>query len=83
VVRRPKTKPAPPPFPRRCASKKGECLPPPEWVAKLCEDVYPDLALHLFAARTPWKRLYMAARAEPFNASGGASLMGEMMQPGE
>jgi hypothetical protein len=73
----------PPLFPLRCAKKQGECLPPPEWVDKLCDNVYSDLALHLFASRTPWQRLYMRSRAEPFNASGGASLMGEMMQPGE
>jgi hypothetical protein len=74
---------APPPYPVRCAKKKGECLPPADWVKKLCNDIYPDLALHLFAPSTPWKRLYMTARAEPFNASGGMSLMGDPMRPGE
>lgn len=78
-----KAKPAPPPFPQRCASKKGECLPPLAWVKKLCDGIYPDLALHLFLPDTPWKRLYMVSRAEPFNASGGMSLMGDPMQPGE
>ena len=73
----------PPLFPDRCASKKGECLPPFPWVKKLCDGIYPDLALHLFRPDTPWKRLYMLARAEPFNASGGMSLMGDPMQPGE
>lgn len=72
-----------PPFPVRCAKKKGECLPPSEWVDKLCDDIYPDLALHLFGPKTPWKRLYMVARAEPFNASGSVSLVGDPMQPGE
>jgi hypothetical protein len=52
-------------------------------VKNLCEEIYPDLALHLFASRTPWQRLYMTARAEPFNASGGMSLMGDNMEPGE
>ncbi len=70
-------------FPRRCASPKGDCLPPADWAKKLCDDIYPDLALHLFSARTPWQRLYMTARAEPFNASGGMSLMGDKMEPGE
>lgn len=83
-AKKPKHKPKEPPlFPNKCASKKGECLPPQDWVKKLCDGIYPDLALHLFQPNTPWKRLYMLARAEPFNASGGMSLMGDPMQPGE
>ena len=80
---KPKAAPKKPLYPRRCASPKGDCVPPQEWVKKLCDDIYPDLALHLFSARTPWRRLYMTARAEPFNASGGMSLMGDRMEPGE
>lgn len=67
----------------KCASKKGECLPDPKWVAKLCEDIHPDLALHLFRPEMPWRRLYMLKRAEPFNAYGGVSLVGDPMRPGE
>jgi hypothetical protein len=63
--------------------KRGECLPPADWVNKLCDNIYPDLALHFFAPKTPWQRLYMTARAEPFNASGGMSLMGDKLEPGE
>src|SRR5690349_7193619 len=69
-----------PRIPTRCAKGKkhqGECVPPPGWVKRLCDDVYPDVALHMFAPGTPWKRLYMRMRAEPFNASGGASLLGD------
>ena len=72
-----------PAIPRRCGRKKGECLPPSRWVKRLCEDVYPDVALHMFRPGTPWKRLYMLARAEAFNASGGVSLIGEKLEPGE
>jgi hypothetical protein len=77
---------AQPRIPTRCAKGKknrGECLPPQGWVKRLCDDVYPDVALHMFAPGTPWKRLYMLARAEPVNASGGASLLGERMERGE
>jgi len=49
----------------------------------LCDDIYPDVALHMFRPGTPWMRLYMRANAEPFNASGGMSLMGEKLQRGE
>jgi hypothetical protein len=73
-------------LPKRCAKgkkHKNECVPPPGWVRRLCEDVYPDVALHMFGPGTPWKRLYMVSRAEPFNASGGASLLGDKLEPGE
>ncbi|MEI9949384.1 MAG: hypothetical protein WDO74_10475 [Pseudomonadota bacterium] len=59
------------------------CVPPPGWVQRLCEDVYPDVALNMFKPGTRWKRLYMLARAEPFNASGGASLLGDKLERGE
>lgn len=72
-------------IPQRCSKKKqrGECLPPTTWVSKLCNDIYPDVALHMFKPGTPWQRFYMLARAEPFNASGGMSLLGERMEMGE
>lgn len=75
-----------PRIPKRCAKgskHRGECLPPPGWVKRLCDDVYPDVALHMFSPGTPWKRLYMLARADPFNASGGASLLGDKLERGE
>jgi len=58
-------------------------VPPREWVARLCEDVYPDVALHMFAPDTPWQRFYMLKTAEPVNASGGASLLGDKIRRGE
>ena len=67
-------------IPRKCGRKRGECLPPSRWVKRLCEDIYPDVALHMFRPGTPWKRLYMLARAEAFNASGGSSLIGERLE---
>lgn len=63
--------------------KRGECLPPPKWAHYLCEDVYPDIALHMMRPSTPWQRLYLLANAKAFNASGGASLLGEELQYGE
>jgi hypothetical protein len=52
-------------------------------VERLCQDVYPDVALHLFAPNTPWQRFYMLSTAEPVNASGGASLIGDKIHRGE
>jgi hypothetical protein len=37
----------------------------------------------MFRPGTPWRRFYMLHNAEPFNASGGASLMGDKMRRGE
>jgi hypothetical protein len=72
-------------IPQHCSKNKKhrECLPPQRWVKRLCDDVYPDVALHMFSPGTPWKRLYMLARADPFNASGGASLLGDKLERGE
>jgi hypothetical protein len=70
-------------IPWRCRKSKPPCMPPPTFVERLCQDVYPDVALHMFAPGTPWRRFYMLHTAEPFNASGGASLLGDKMRRGE
>lgn len=70
-------------LPWRCRKSKPPCMPPPTFVERLCQDVYPDVALHMFAPGTPWRRFYMLHNAEPFNASGGASLLGDKMRRGE
>lgn len=77
---------AKPRIPTKCAKgskHRTECLPPPGWVGRLCDDVYPDVALHMFKPGTPWKRLYMLMRADPVNASGGSSLLGDKLERGE
>jgi hypothetical protein len=70
-------------IPWRCRKSKPPCMPPPTFVKRLCEDVYPDVALHMFKPGSPWRRFYMLHNAEPFNASGGASLLGDKMRRGE
>jgi hypothetical protein len=72
-------------IPVKCSKKKKRpmCLPPPSWVTRLCDNVYPDVALHMFQPGTPWVRLYMRHNAQPFNASGGMSMLGDKMQRGE
>jgi hypothetical protein len=32
---------------------------------------------------TPWQRLYMTARMQPFNAAGGVSVLDGLLEPGE
>jgi hypothetical protein len=51
----------------------GLCLPPEDWVKRLCGGAYPDVALHLFGKGTPWTRGYLRRTMEAWNASGGAS----------
>jgi hypothetical protein len=70
-------------LPWRCRKSKPPCMPPPTFVQRLCQDVYPDVALHMFKPGSPWRRFYMLHNAEPYNASGGASLLGDKMRRGE
>jgi hypothetical protein len=70
-------------LPWRCKKSKPPCSPPPTFVSRLCENVYPDVALHMFKPGSPWRRFYMLHNAEPFNASGGMSLLGDKMRRGE
>jgi hypothetical protein len=74
---------APPRVPNRCAADAAPCVPPVQWVDKLCANVYPDVALHMFAPGSPWQRIYMRKAAEPYNASGGMSRLGVRMTRGE
>jgi hypothetical protein len=66
-------------IPAECADADDEgCLPPQQWVNKLCNGVYPEVALHMFRGGTPWTRVFSKARAPALNAaSGGTSLSDE------
>jgi hypothetical protein len=64
-------------LPTECASPGGEvCAPPRQFVEKLCQDVYPNVALVMFRQGTPWTRAYLTRKTEAWNASGGASVSG-------
>jgi hypothetical protein len=39
--------------------------------------------LYMLRGGTPWQRLYMTARMQPFNASGGVSVLDGLLEPGE
>lgn len=57
--------------------ESGECLPPPTWATKVCQEVNQDVALFMFRGNTPWQRLYLKVReVEAANASGGATVPG-------
>jgi len=80
----PVTKPEPiaSPIPE-CAADSDECMPPSQWVDKLCSGVHPEVALHMFRGGSPWKRLYSRARAPAYNGAGGPSLSDERVERGE
>lgn len=64
--------------PTKC-EKTGPCQPPRKWVASLCNDVYPSLALYLFQQGMPWERRYLQTRpTDAVNASGGTTLEGKI-----
>jgi hypothetical protein len=67
-------------LPTECHEKTGKvCLPPPDFVKRLCSGSFPDVALAMFAKGTPWSRAYLRVKsAEAWNASGGVS-SGEKM----
>lgn len=47
------------------------CLPQAAYAKKLCNGVYPEVALGLFTKGTPWTRIYLAGDVEAWNATGG------------
>jgi hypothetical protein len=66
-----------------CIGDEGECVPPSQWVNKLCNGVHPEVALHMFRGGSPWKRLYSRATAPAYNGAGGPSLSDERVERGE
>lgn len=45
-------------LPTNC-SDTSLCTPPVAFAERLCSGVHPEVALHLFAPATPWKRAYL------------------------
>lgn len=62
--------------PDECAPERQDCVPPPSFVTRLCEDVHQEVALYMFRRGTPWQRLYLRGKIEAVNASGGATVPG-------
>lgn len=70
-------------LPDVCSDESEECMPPSQWVAKLCSGVHPEVALHMFRGGSPWKRVYSRHRAPAYNGAGGPSLSDERIEKGE
>lgn len=62
-------------LPNTCATTTddGICLPPKDFVKKLCKADYPSVALALFSADMPFKHAYVAIPTEAWSAGGGAT----------
>lgn len=58
------------PVPSKCVKRKGACLPPVKWAERLCQDVYPDVALYMFREGSPWVRYYMRTGLNAVNGWG-------------
>jgi len=60
-------------IPTECHNGDSPCTPSPKWVKKLCEDVYPGVALYLFQQQSPFTHAYLSRKTRAVNASGGAT----------
>ncbi len=50
------------------------CTLPAEFASRLCAGVYPEVALHLFAPKTPWKRAYLQRSFKAWHVGGRGDL---------
>ncbi len=46
------------------------CTPPAAFAERLCSGTYPEVALHLFAPKTPWKRAYLQRAFKAWHVGG-------------
>ncbi len=60
-------------IPSACHKTGEVCTPDPRWVKKLCQDVYPAVALYLFQEKSPFTHAYLSRKTKAVNASGGAT----------
>jgi hypothetical protein len=76
-AKEPATKPEPEvkkELPATCTpAADGLCVPPEEWVQRLCGGSFPDVALTMFSKGTPWTRGYLRRTVDAWSASGRAS----------
>src|SRR5690606_20916278 len=61
-------------LPTACAAPDAAiCTPPAEFVARLCKNAQPDVALSLFKKGTPFTRAWVRQPMEAWYASGARS----------
>lgn len=70
-------KPESEPLPSACESEAAgprsgkHCVVPRSFAKKVCEGIYPEIALSMFAKGSPWTRSWLAGDVDAWNASGG------------
>jgi len=60
-------------IPTSCHDGSEPCTADPKWVKRLCQDVYPAVALYLNSPSSPFTRAYLSRKTKAVNASGGAT----------
>jgi hypothetical protein len=61
-------------IPTECTQQGKLCVPPGDFVSRLCADKFPSVALVMFRKGTPWVRRYVKQQeVEPRNTAGGPS----------
>lgn len=60
-------------IPTTCHDGDSPCTADPKWVKRLCQDVYPAVALYLNSPASPFTRGYLTRKTKAVNASGGAT----------
>lgn len=58
-----------PAIPAACA-EGPLCVPPSAFAQRLCDGLYPEAALHMFAPKTPWKRAYVKRAFQAWHVGG-------------
>jgi hypothetical protein len=60
-------------IPSTCNEGSEPCTADPKWVKRLCQDVYPGVALYLNSPASPFSRGYLSRKTKAVNASGGTT----------
>jgi hypothetical protein len=59
-------------LPRSCSGSSRRCVPPEDFVAALCQDKYPSVAVAMFEKSAPWQHVYVkVADTAQVNVFGG------------
>ncbi len=46
------------------------CVPPKDFAERVCAGAYPEVALHMFMPKTPWKRAYILRSFQAWHVGG-------------
>jgi hypothetical protein len=61
-------------LPHSCSGSRKDCLPPLDFVRRLCKKKYPGVAIVMFNKTAPWQHAFVKVKdVVPFNSLGGPS----------